>query len=42
MKSEVIYLNKEKEVALTTYLLESSMESTNIKQRPAILVLPGM
>lgn len=41
MRSEVIYLNKEKEVTLTTYLLDDSREFTNIKVRPAILVLPG-
>jgi acetyl esterase/lipase len=41
MKSEVIILDKEKEVTLTTYLLDSSKEFTNIKSRPAILVLPG-
>lgn len=41
MKTEVIYLDKEKNVTLTTYLLDSSREFTNIKARPAILVLPG-
>jgi acetyl esterase/lipase len=41
MRSEVIYLNKEREVTLTTYILDSSRELSNAKQRPAILVLPG-
>ena len=41
MKSEVINLNKERNVTLTTYLLDSSNEFSNIEARPAILVLPG-
>lgn len=41
MRSEVIYLNKEREVTLTTYILDSSRELSNAKQRPAMLVLPG-
>lgn len=41
MKSKLIYINKEREVTLTTYLLDSSGEFKNIQSRPAILILPG-
>lgn len=41
MRSEVIYLNKEREVTLTTYILDSSRELSNAEQRPAMLILPG-
>ncbi len=41
MKSEVIEINKENSVTLTTYLLDSSDEFKNIRLRPAVLIFPG-
>lgn len=41
MKTEVIMLNEERNVSLTTYLQQVGGEFGNIPKRPAILVLPG-
>jgi len=39
--TETIVLNKERNVTLTAYVLETGGEYRNIDKRPAILVLPG-
>ncbi|MDO4340210.1 MAG: alpha/beta hydrolase [Eubacteriales bacterium] len=41
MKTETIILNKERNVTLTSYLLEVNGEFKNIHKRPAVFVLPG-
>ena len=41
MRTEVITLNKERNVTLTTYIQEVGGEFSNITKRPAVLVLPG-
>lgn len=41
MKTEVITLNRERNVTLTTYLQQTGGEFANIPKRPAVLILPG-
>ena len=41
MKVFTEYLNKEKNVSLTAYLLDKSCEMPNCDVRPAVLVIPG-
>lgn len=41
MKTEMITLNQERNVTLTTYLQETGGEFVNILKRPAVLILPG-
>lgn len=41
MKSEIIVLNEERNVTLTTYIQEVGGEFPNITKRPAIIVIPG-
>ena len=41
MKTEVITLDKARNVTLTAYLQEAGVEFGNILKRPAVLVLPG-
>lgn len=41
MKTETYYLNSEKTVHLTTYLLDSSDAMKNAQTKPAVLIMPG-
>lgn len=41
MKSEVIVLNKERNVTLTAFIQDVGKEFANIAKRPAVLVIPG-
>ena len=41
MKTEVIILNKERNVTLTAYIQDVRGEFDFVTKRPAILVLPG-
>lgn len=41
MKTEVIMLNKERNVSLTSYIQDVEGEFSNIPKRPAVLILPG-
>ena len=41
MITETIYLDFDKKVSLTSYLLDTSEEMKTFKQRPAVLIFPG-
>lgn len=41
MKSEIIVLNEERNVTLTTYIQQVGGEFANITKRPAMIVIPG-
>ncbi len=41
MKTEKVIINKERNATLTTYLQDVGGEFSNIKKRPAIIILPG-
>ena len=41
MKLETVVLNRERNVTLRAYLLDTPADYENIDKRPAVLVLPG-